>query len=223
MSTDTAVKPTEKTTEKKDATKRLGRSKVYSRRFFRNKGAVIGLVIFALLLVLGVVGEIVVKSVNGWTFDSTDFLNLSQPPSADHWFGSTLTGGDLFAQVAHGLQRSLIIAVVVSGLTTLIAAFVGAFAAFAGGKVEKAILWVIHFLLVVPSFLILALIANSHSGSIAWLIFALVALGWMYSARVIWSLSMSLRERDYVTSARYMGVPSVKIVFRHMIPNIGSL
>ena len=51
----------------------------------------------------------------------------------------------------------------------------------------------------------------------------MIAFNWIFSARVIWSLSMSIREREFIYAARYMGVPSTQIVWRHMIPNIGSL
>ena len=127
------------------------------------------------------------------------------------------------AQSAHGLQRSMIIGLVVSLLTTVISAFVGATAACLGGTVEKAILGIVHFLLVVPAFLILALISQKAGGDWKVLILVLTAFGWMYGARVVWSLSTSLREREYVQAARFMGVGSLRIVLRHLIPNIGSL
>jgi peptide/nickel transport system permease protein len=117
----------------------------------------------------------------------------------------------------------MIIGVVVSLLTTVIAAFVGAAAAYLRGTPERAILGVVHFLLVVPSFLILALVSQKAGGDWRVLILVLTAFGWMYGARVVWSLSTSLREREYVQAARFMGVGSLRIVLRHLIPNIGSL
>jgi ABC-type dipeptide/oligopeptide/nickel transport system permease subunit len=55
------------------------------------------------------------------------------------------------------------------------------------------------------------------------LILVLTVFGWMFSARVVWSLTASLREREYVQAARYMGVGPIRIVVRHLIPNLGSL
>ena len=55
------------------------------------------------------------------------------------------------------------------------------------------------------------------------LIIVLIGFGWYYPARVIWSLSLGIREQDYVRAAKYMGVSYAKIITRHMIPNIGSL
>jgi len=158
-----------------------------------------------------------------YTHTDVDFTALTSPPSPEHAFGTNAAGNDTYAQAVHGLQRSLVIALTVSLLTTLIAAFVGAVAAYLGGHAEKAILRVVHFLLVVPSFLILALLSNSSGGDWRVLILVLTAFGWMFGARVVWSLSTSLREREYVQAARFMGVSPVRIVLRHLIPNIGSL
>ncbi len=198
---------------------RLSRRRLYTRRFLRNRGAVAGLVILGLLIVFAVVGPLLTPYI----YTDVDFTNLTSAPSAQHSFGTNGTGNDTFAQTAHGLRRSMIIGVVVSLLTTLISAFVGATAAYLGGAAEKAVLGVVHFLLVVPSFLILALISQKAGGDWRVLILVLTAVGWMSGARVVWSLSTSLREREYIQAARFMGVGSMRIVLRHLIPNIGSL
>ena len=160
------------------------KSKIYFRRFMRNKAAVLGLIIFFLLVLLAVFG----KFLTPWNYQDPDFLNLSVPPSSEHWFGTTDSGNDLFAQVVHGLGRSLTIAVPASIATTIISALIGAGAALYGGRVEKVILAVIHFLLAVPTFLIIALLVSGSGGDWKVLTVVLIAFGWMYSARVILSL-----------------------------------
>lgn len=192
---------------------------LYRRRFFRNKLAIVGLVIFLLLVLFSILG----KHLTPWAFDDPDFLNLSTPPSGEHYFGTTNAGNDLFAQTAHGLGRSLIIAVTVSLATTILSSIIGAGAALYGGRVEKVVLTVIHFLLAIPTFLLIALLVSDSGGDWKVLIVVLIAFGWMYPARVIWSLSLSIRENDYVRAATYMGVGQLRIILRHLIPNIGSL
>lgn len=198
---------------------RLGRSRLYTRRFLRNRSAVVGVAIFVLLVVYAAVGGLVA----GWDWSSQDFLALTQPPGAEHLFGTNQGGNDVFAQSVHGLRRSLVIALSVSVLTTAISALVGAGAAYLGGLVERWTLMVIHFLLVVPSFLILALVSNRMSGDWRVLILLLTLFGWMFTARVVWSVSTSLRERDYVLIAEFMGVARWRIVTRHIIPHLGAL
>jgi peptide/nickel transport system permease protein len=197
----------------------LSRRRLYLRRFLRNRGALVGLAVLSVLIVFALFGSVLTI----YTYTDVDFANLSSAPSPEHLFGTNGAGNDTYAQAVHGLQRSLVIALVVSALTTTIAAFVGAAAAYLGGLAEKIILEVIHFLLVVPAFLILALVSQRAHGDWSVLILVLTMFGWMFSARVVWSLATSLREREYVQAARYMGVGPIRIVVRHLIPNIGSL
>ncbi|AZA12130.1 ABC transporter permease [Corynebacterium gerontici] len=197
----------------------MSKYKLYLKRFLRNKMAVVGAVIFFLLVLLAVIGPFTTR----FAFDEADFTALSSPPTSDHWFGTSSSGNDLYAMVIHGLGRSLTIAVTVSVATTVISAIVGTTAALLGGRPERIILGTIHFLLVIPSFLIIALLVSGSGGDWKLLIVVLIAFGWMYAARVIWSMSISVREREYVKAARYMGVSNSKIVLRHLIPNIGSL
>ena len=199
--------------------RRLSRRRLYLRRFLRNRGAVAGLVILVLLILFALLGSLLTP----YTYTDVDFTSLTMPPSPEHVLGTNGTGNDTYAQAVHGLRRSLVIALAVSLLTTVISAFVGAAAAYFGGTAEKLILGIVHFLLVVPAFLILALVSQEAGGDWKVLIVVLTAFGWMLNARVVWSLSTSLREREYVQAARFMGVGSVRIVLRHLIPNIGSL
>jgi peptide/nickel transport system permease protein len=218
LANDISSVPTE--VEERGARRRhTSRRRLYLRRFLRNRGAVVGLAILALLILFALVGSLFTR----YTYTDVDFANLSSPPSPEHVFGTNGAGNDTYAQAVHGLQRSLIIALAVSALTTMIAAFVGAAAAYLGGLPEKIILEVIHFLLVVPSFLILALVSQRARGDWSALILVLTVFGWMFGARVVWSVTTSLREREYVQAARYMGVGPVRIVLRHLIPNLGSL
>ena len=128
----------------------------------------VGLAILALLILFALFGSLFTP----YTYTDVDFANLTSPPSPGHPFGTNAAGNDTYAQAVHGLQRSLVIALVVSLLTTAVAAFVGAAAAYLGGLAEKIILEVIHFLLVVPSFLILALVSQRAHGD--WLVLILV-------------------------------------------------
>ncbi len=98
-----------------------------------------------------------------WDYTEPDFLALSEPPSPEHWFGTNDTGNDLYAQTIHGLGRSLTIAIVVSLATLVISAFIGSAAALWGGIAEKAVLAVIHFLLSIPTFLLIALVVADSS------------------------------------------------------------
>lgn len=202
-----------------DPTNRTSSLRLYSRRFARNRPALAGLVIFIVLALFALLGP----TLSPYSHTDMDFLALTSSPSAAHWFGTSPGGHDTFAQVAIGLQRSLMIALSVSIGTTAISALVGTIAAYFGGLLEATTLLVIHFLMVIPTFLLLSIVSNASGGD--WRVIALIMIiiGWYFPARVIWTLSLSLREREYVRAARYMGVRRLTVVLRHMLPNIGSL
>ena len=200
--------------------KRLTRMALVRKRFARNKLAVAGLVILVAMFVLAFVGPFFGK----YSWDSLDFFNLLQPPSREHFFGTSQIGGDVYALTLRGLQKSLIIGILVAIFSTGLAAIAGGFAGFYGGKVDRSVMWIIDALLVLPSFLIIAVMSPWFRGR-TWLIFVvlLAAFGWMITARIVRSATMSLRERDFVRAAIYMGIPARKIVFRHLLPNVASI
>ena len=200
--------------------KRLTRMALVRKRFARNKLAVAGLVILVAMFVLAFVGPFFGK----YSWDSLDFFNFLQPPSREHFFGTSQIGGDVYALTLRGLQKSLIIGILVAIFSTGLAAIAGGFAGFYGGKVDRSVMWIIDALLVLPSFLIIAVMSPWFRGR-TWLIFVvlLAAFGWMITARIIRSATMSLRERDFVRAAIYMGIPARKIVFRHLLPNVASI
>ncbi len=201
--------------------RRTGRLTLIVRRFARRPSAVAGLVMLVLLVLFALFGPL----LGSWSYDEPDFLALAQPPSAEHWFGTTTGGSDVFALVARGLGRSLMIGILSSVAITLVAAVLGTFIAFFEGWVERVGMWILDMLLVIPSFLLIAMITRSATGKSGWLVLtlALTAFGWVGYARVLRTLTLSLRELDYVHAARYMGVGAFTIIRRHLIPNLGSV
>lgn len=204
-----------------DSFKRTGRLTLYVRRFMRRKSAVVGLVMLVVLIFFAIFGS----KLSKWSYDEPDFTALGSGPTADHWFGTTVGGSDLYAMVVRGLGRSLSIGLLSSIGTTVIAAIVGTAVAYFGGWFEKVGMWVLDMLLVVPSFLLIALIVSSATGGSdwLWLVFGLTAFGWIGYARTLRTLTLSLREREYVHAAKYMGVSSFHIIVRHLVPNLGSV
>ncbi|WP_235915666.1 ABC transporter permease [Puerhibacterium puerhi] len=201
--------------------RRTGRLALYTRRFLRRPSAVAGVVVLALLVLFALFGD----SLTRWGYDEPDFLSLASPPSGEHLFGTTQGGSDVFALVVRGLGRSLMIGILSSLAITLVAAVVGTAVAFFEGWVEKVGMWILDMLLVIPSFLLIAMIVRSSSGTSGWLWLTLgiTAFGWVGYARVLRTLTLSLRELDYVHAARFMGVRSFTIIWRHLIPNLGSV
>ncbi len=207
---------------KAPTTKRLTRGQLVRRRFFRNRGAVIGLVVIGLMVVLALFGNYILP----WKWDQRDTGAYYEPPSLTHWFGTTQAGNDVLAMTVRGLGKSLIIGFMVAIIQTTLAALIGSSIAYIGGLYEKSWLWVIDLMLVLPSFFLIAIVSQgTPRGPYAWLLLVvlLAAFGWQLSARVVRSLSMSVREREYVAAARFMGLSTPRLLVRHIIPNIASM
>jgi peptide/nickel transport system permease protein len=196
------------------------RGRLVLRRFLRHRLAVIGLVCVLLLYMLAFLGPL----LSPWDYAEQDPNAYLQPPSAQHWFGTTQIGADVFAQTLRGLQKSLTIGLLVGLISTGLAAVVGATAGYFGGWVDRTLMWGVDLLLVIPAFLIIAILSPAFRGQ-SWLILVvlLAAFSWMISARIVRGMTLSLREREFVLAARFMGVPPWRIITRHILPNMASL
>jgi len=201
-------------------TEALSRGRLILRRFRRRRSGMIALTLLALIFLLAYVGPYLTH----WRFDDFDQASILQGPSRQHFFGVDELGRDVYSRTLHGLQKSLIIGVVAAFITTGIAAIAGSVAGYFGRYVDISIVWLIDLLLTLPSFLILAILSPVLGGkSWLWLVVLLSVFGWMITGRVVRGMTLSLREREYVTAARFMGVRSFTIIRRHLLPNMASL
>lgn len=196
------------------------RGRLVLRRFLRHRLSVIGLCCILALYTLAFLGPL----VSPWGYAEQDPTAYLTAPSARHWFGTSQIGEDVFAQTLRGLQKSLTIGLLVGIISTSIAAMVGTAAGYFGGWVDRALMWVVDLLLVIPSFVIIAIMSPAFRGK-TWLILVvlLAAFSWMITARIVRGLTLSLREREFVLAARFMGVPPWRIIARHIVPNMASL
>ncbi|GAA2011946.1 ABC transporter permease [Microbacterium ulmi] len=202
------------------ARKPASRGRIIWHRLRRSRGFWIGAIVLGAIVLWALVGPLL------WpiAFDLRDYSALNQPPSVQHPFGTDTLGYDIFARVMQGLRISLIVGFVAGPLATLLSALVGSIAGYVGGFTDKAIAWVIDLLLVLPSFFILVLLYPFFRNA-GWIVmtFFLALFGWMIMAQVIRSQTRSLREREFVKAARYMGFGSWSVVTRHIVPNVASL
>jgi len=198
----------------------ISRGRLILRRFLRSKSGVGALLVLVLIFLLAYVGPYLTH----WKYDDFDQVNLLAGPSSDHFFGVDEVGRDVYARTLKGLQKSLIIGLTAALLTTSIAAVAGSVAGYFGRKVDLAVVWVIDLMLALPGFLILAILSPVLSGrSWLWLVLLLSIFGWMITGRVVRGMTLSLKEREYVQAAKFMGVPALTIIRRHLLPNMASL
>lgn len=202
------------------STEPLSRGRLVRRRFLRNRLAVVGIAVIVLLYVLAFSYPL----ISPFSYEFHDTNLTYDPPSLTHWFGTDNIGTDMFVSTMRGLQKSLTIGLLVGVISTLLSAVVGAAAGFFGGITDRALMWLVDLLLVLPSFLIISISSPLFKGA-SWLIFVvlLVLFQWMITARIVRGMTMTLKTREYVSAARFMGQSSWRIIFKHILPNMSSL
>ena len=198
----------------------VSRSRLVLRRFLRKRSGVAGLVVVAALFLMAFGGPHLTR----WSYREQDYAAFLQSPSTTHWFGTTQIGQDVFAQTMHGLQKSLVIGLLVALFSTGLAAVVGSCAGYFGGWVDRVLMWFTDLLLVIPAFLVVAIISPRLRGaSWLWFVVLLAVFSWMITARVVRGMTLSFREREFISTARFMGASHASIIFGHLLPNMSSL
>lgn len=191
-------------------------------KFLRYRLAVAALVVLVVIILFAFVGEHV------WPYSyAVPTRDLSMPPGWGHPFGTDHLGYDLMAMVMRGTQRSLAIAGVVAALATLIGALWGATAAYIGGWVDSLMMRFVDLMMIFPVLAIAAFLNRQiRGGANGWLLVAVVlaALSWPLIARVVRSVVLSLRTREFIIAAKIAGAGPFHIIFRHLLPNaLGSI
>src|SRR4029079_14047591 len=206
------------------------------RSFRRHRMAMVGLVVLVLLSLYAMLGGMLwshgycapikaVVSGEAWANFNDTSLNL-QPPSGAHPFGTDVIGRDIFARTVYGGQISLLIGVTATLLEVVLGTLVGAGAAYYGGWVDSVLMRFTEAMLTIPSLFLLIVTAKFFggrlpslnlfgrelTGSVIVIVLIIGLTSWMYLARIVRANVLSLREMDYVSAARALGVSNVRII-----------
>ncbi len=185
-----------------------------------NRKAMAGMIIFLIFCVLGIAPQLFtsIRQPNALAF--TPRL----PLSLHHLLGTTGLGQDVFAQLIYGTRQSLIIAVVAGFFATVLSVLVGVSAAYLGGVAEDVLSFFTNVFLVIPSFpLIIILASYAGKGSLSVILIVLVVTGWSYGANQLRAQALSLRNRDFLESARVRGERRSYIIVAEVLPTMTSL
>lgn len=151
---------------------------------------------------------------------TSDMTKALQPPSADHLFGTDKLGRDVLSRIIYGTQLSLFMGVTIVVVMVSIGTIIGAVAGYFGGKVEMVLMRLADIMLSFPGVVLAIAIAGILGGSIMNTILALSVVGWAKYARLVRSMTLKVRNEEYVTAAVMMGASTWTILRRHIIPNI---
>ncbi len=189
------------------------------RFLLRDKKAMVGSIILLIL--------IVISAFPSWFTPDDPTAEIYNPGVGLSWahpLGTTSFGQDVFSQLMAGTRQSVMIALVVGLISTVLSVVVGITAAYSGGLVDDTLSLITDVILVIPTFpLIIVIAAYTKSASFWTIVFVLVVTGWSYGARQLRVQALSLRNRDYLLAARARGESSWYIIGVELIPPMTSL
>jgi peptide/nickel transport system permease protein len=148
-----------------------------------------------------------------------DFASALQPPNAFHWFGTDNLGRDILARVVGAGRVDLEIAVVCVALPFLLGSLLGAVAGYFGGIVDRILSGLIDVLWAFPFYVLVIAIVGTLGPSIGNLYLAFTLVAWISFARIVRGEVLVVRETEYVTAARLLGLSHVRIILLHVLPN----
>lgn len=155
-------------------------------------------------------------------FDGLTLEGAPLPPDAKFWFGTDLVGRDLFSRLIYGAQTSLIIGVVANGIAVLIGSVVGICAGYFRGPVENVLMRFTDLMMAFPALLLAIVLAAIFTPSL-WIVAMVIAMvNWVQIARVLYTETRSLSERDFIDAERAIGAGAMRIMLRHILPHLFS-
>jgi peptide/nickel transport system permease protein len=185
-----------------------------------NRKAMAGLIIFSGFCLVAAFPHVFTSVVD----PQLRAFDVSLAPSRDHLLGTTAFGQDILAQLIYGTRQSLVIAVVAGAFATVLSVLVGVSAGYLGGLGDSFLSLFTDVFLVIPTFpLIIILATYAGSGSVSVVIIVLVITGWSYGARQLRAQTLSLRNRDFLESARVRGERRSYIILIEILPTMTSL
>jgi oligopeptide/dipeptide ABC transporter ATP-binding protein len=189
------------------------------RAVSRSKKAIVGVLLLLFFGVLSVFpGQIAPYSGTAKIFPP------ELPPSRQHWLGTTTLGQDIYSQLIWGTRQSLLIALAVGAVATILAVLVGVSAGYLGGATDGFLSLVTDVILVLPIFpLIIVIAAYEKNAGFLTVVVVLGVLGWSYGARQLRSQTLSLRRRDFLESARVRGERRSYVILHEILPTMTSL
>lgn len=186
------------------------------RRFLRHRLATIGVLILVIIFAVAILLPILTP-LDQLT---TDYGAIRQPPGPGHVLGADLSGRDVWARVVHGTRISLLVGFGAVALYITIGTTLGLIAGFAGGVADQLIMRATDTLLAIPLILLCIVFISVVGPGLVSVIAVIGLLGWPQTTRLVRGQLLSLREAEFITASRTVGVRDRAIVVSHLLPNI---
>lgn len=205
--------------------KRLAKNKIVERahspgyeawkRLRKNKLAVIGMIILAVLILCGIFAPVICR----YTIQQQDFDAILQTPSAKHWFGTDNFGQDMFTRCIYGIRQSLPIGLISVIVSCIVGGAIGAIAAYKGGRWDMIIMRIMDIFMSIPGMLMAIAIAAALGSGFRNLILAMAISSVPTYARVVRGSLLTVKQKDFIEASKAIGAKPARQILKHMIPN----
>jgi oligopeptide transport system permease protein len=189
------------------------------RRLFHNKAALVSMIILGIIVILAIFAPY----LSPWPFDDPDWgYDFPGPPNSElkHWFGTDGNGRDLFVRTLYGARISLMVGIIATSVSLLIGVSYGATAGFIGGRTDNVMMRIVDILYSLPFMFFVILLMVFFGRNIFLIFVALGAVEWLTMARIVRGQTLSVKKKEFIEAAHAVGVSNLKIIFRHIIPNV---
>jgi oligopeptide transport system permease protein len=185
------------------------------RRLRRNRLALFGATLLTIVALLAILTPLIAP----YEYDAQDLDLSAAPPSRAHWLGTDYLGRDLLTRILYGGQISLMVGFAATLVSLTIGVFYGATAGFLGGRTDATMMRAVDILYALPFTIFVIILMVFFGRNIILLFMAIGAVEWLTMARIVRGQVLSLREKEYIEAAIAMGLPRLRILTRHIIPN----
>lgn len=184
-------------------------------RLKKNRLAIFGLAILILLILMAIFADILAP----YGYDEQNLQNTFQTPNLEHPFGTDEFGRDILSRIIYGSRISLQVGIIAVGIAVIIGGFLGAVAGYFSGKVDNIIMRCMDVLLSIPQMLLAISIVAALGNSLANLMIAVGVSSIPQYARIVRASVISIKNQEFVESAKATGSNDLRIIFKHVIPN----
>jgi peptide/nickel transport system permease protein len=187
------------------------------QRFLRYRLAIVGVFMLLIIILMAIFAPLLTPWPPNWLDLST---GARQPPSPEHILGTDVSGRDIWSRVLYGARTSIIVGFGAVALYLVIGTLMGLAAGFYGRFIDQGIMRFTDTIMAIPPLLLIIVFVSLVGPSIISVIAVIGLLGWPVTARLVRGQLLVLRESEFITASRVVGVPDRTILFRHMLPNI---
>lgn len=186
----------------------------FARRFARHRLAVAGLSVTILLILVALLAPLLTPHS---PYEVTAFF--SSPPSSAHWLGTDQVGRDELSRLVMASRVSLLVGFSTVALYVTFGTLIGLVSAYAGGWIDLIVMRVTDMFMAFPFLMVILVVVSVLGASLQTIIYVLALFSWPAVARLVRSSVLSLKELDYVKAGRALGYGTMRILFRHLLPN----